>query len=82
MNKTLLRIYYSLTNESNRDNPFETEELNYEFDKFFDTYFGEKDIVDGSQACDELVSLTYEFQKHAFSVGFYTAIDLLMRGDR
>lgn len=82
MNKSLKTLYTELICEPLPENKLETPAIRAKLTAFCDTYLEKKSLEKFDKAFCSLIDLTSDFQEQAFSVGFYTAIDLLMRGDR
>lgn len=80
MNKVLETIYDGLL-EREVPNEIEDTAIRIKLDNFFDAYFSKLSIKEQFTAYEKLADLKNEAQKLAFSTGFYTAIDLLTRGE-
>lgn len=82
MNDTLKIIFDNFLNQSIENNPFETKGTSRKLGDFLRTRFVYKDNEHFDEIFSGIIDITSEIQEQAFTVGFYTAIDLLMRGDR
>lgn len=77
MNDTLKIIFDKFSNQSIENNPFESKETDRKLDDFLRTRFVYKDTEQFDEIFGEIISITSEIQEQAFSVGFYTAVELL-----
>ena len=79
MNKFLKTLYTELVCEPLPENKLETPAIRSKITAFCDTYLEKKSFDEYDEAFCSLIDLASDFQEQAFSVGFYTAIDLLMK---
>lgn len=79
MNNTLKVIFDELRCEPLPENKLETPATRAKLTAFCDTYLEKKSFDEYDKAFFSLIDLTSDFQEQAFTVGFYTAIDLLMK---
>lgn len=79
MNSTLKVIFDELACKPLKDNPFETKGTGKKLSDFLRTRFIYKDNKHFDEIFCSLIDITSEIQEQAFTVGFYTAIDLLMK---
>ena len=77
VNDTLKIIFDELVCKPLKDNPFESKETNKKLDDFLRTRFIYKDNKQFDEIFGEIISIAGEIQEQAFSVGFYTAVELL-----
>lgn len=82
MNDTLKVIFDNFLNQSLENNPFETKGTDRKLGDFLRTRFVYKDKEHFDEIFCGIIDITSEIQEQAFTVGFYTAIDLLTRGER
>ena len=80
MNKVLETIYDELL-EREVPNEIEDTAIRIKLDNFVDAYFSKLSIEEQFTAYEKLTDLKNESQKKAFSTGFYTAVELLTRGE-
>lgn len=78
MNDTLKIIFDELVCKS--DSPLESKETDKKLDDFLRTRFIYKDNKQFDEIFGEIISIAGEIQEQAFSVGFYTAVELLTGG--
>lgn len=81
MNDTLKVIFDNFLNQSLENNPFETKGTSRKLGDFLRTRFVYKDNEHFDEIFSGIIDITSEIQEQAFTVGFYTAIDLLTRGE-
>lgn len=81
MNDTLKIIFDNFLNQSIENNPFETKGTGRKLGDFLSTRFVYKDNEHFDEIFSGIIDITSEIQEQAFTVGFYTAIDLLTRGE-
>lgn len=74
MNEILKRLYESLYTESYPDNPFVSAELSIASSKFLDAYCEKSEKAENAYT-----ELHEKNQQHAFEIGFYTAVRLLLQ---
>lgn len=78
MNDTLKIIFDELVCKP--DSPLESKETDRKLDDFLRTRFIYKDNKQFDEIFGEIISIAGEIQEQAFSVGFYTAVELLTGG--
>lgn len=81
MNDTLKIIFDTLSNQLLENNPFETKGTSKRLGDFLRTRFVYKDNEQFDEIFCSIIDITSEIQEQAFTVGFYTAVDLLTRGE-
>lgn len=78
MNAKLKIIYDNLFfNEKEKENELETERARTLTTKFFDTYCRNLSPKALDKVTCDLYNIVSEYEENAFSVGFYTAVELL-----
>ncbi|MCM1315753.1 MAG: hypothetical protein NC205_00850 [Prevotella sp.] len=83
MNKILDIIFKKYAEIPANVSPLETPELHNDFHSFVATYFGDDMSFDKCwDANVRFGNLICSYQKKAFEVGFYTAVQLLIGGEQ
>ncbi len=79
-------LYYSIVQQNEKvvSNPFETQRTIDAFDDFYNTYgplVSKIDKEKGDDLDSKLFDIINKERENAFTVGFKTAVQLLMNGD-
>ena len=77
VNAKLKVIYDNLFFDEKEENGLETERARTLATKFFDTYCRNLSLKASDKFFQDVYDIISEYEENAFSVGFYTAVELL-----